>query len=166
VLAREHQLGALVVNRRRHDHDPGRALGYQRGDDELGIERVADMDRREEPAGKLGERDQALGDRMREAAGPGRGERQHLQPVRQQVGMAVGAAIFDVVMDRMIVAGEELERGEMRRRNRAAGIAENFADPEVRECPRRGRGKQSWIERIVHAGLRALRVMACILAHS
>jgi hypothetical protein len=113
VLAGEHKLAALVVDRGCHDHDAGRALGLERRDAKLGIERVADVDGFEESAGNLGECDQAIAGRVREAAGAGCRERQHLKTVGQHVPMTVPPAIFQVVMDRMVVA------------RRAAGMPKN-----------------------------------------
>src|SRR5947208_7125875 len=67
--------------------------------------------------------------------------------------MAMGAAVFDIIMDRVIVAGEELERGKMRRRHGAARIAKHFARAQVFESSGLGRREVLRIERIVHAGL-------------
>jgi hypothetical protein len=46
---------------------------------------------------------------MREGAGASGGEAQHLKAVRQRAGMAALAAIFDVVMDRVVVGRDGLE---------------------------------------------------------
>src|SRR5262249_53550043 len=109
-------------------------------------------DRLEKSAGGLGECDQAITDRVRKAAGARRRERQHLQAMRQHVAVTVRAAIFDVVMDRMVVAGEQLKRREMRRRHGAARIAKDFPDPQVFETAGLRRREPREIECIVHAG--------------
>src|SRR5947209_6074229 len=70
---------------------------------------------------------------MGEGAGPGRGKAQHLKAVRERTGMAALAAIFDVVMDRMIVARDRLEGGEIRVGDGTARDIEALADREVLE---------------------------------
>jgi hypothetical protein len=40
---------------------------------------------------------------MGKSPGPGGGEAQHLEAVRQRTGMSALAAIFNIVVDRMIV---------------------------------------------------------------
>jgi len=70
----------------------------------------------------LGERDQRVADGKRKIAGPRRGETQDLEAVRQQSRVAALAAIFDIVMDRVIVGRKGLEGGEMRLGHGRLGI--------------------------------------------
>ncbi len=55
----------------------------------------------------------------------------------QEVAVTAGLAIDAVVVDRMIVAGGELERGEERLGHGARRDVEPLADDEVIEVPRR-----------------------------
>ena len=59
---------------------------------------------------------------------PDRREGEHLKSVRQHPAQPVRAAELDVVVDRVIVAGNHLEGGEMRFRHGAARIAIDLAD--------------------------------------
>src|SRR5947209_8548422 len=68
---------------------------------------------------------------MRESAGAGGGEAQHLKPVRQRAGMAALAAIFDIVMDRVVIARNGLERGEIGVSDGSARNVEPLADREI-----------------------------------
>src|ERR1700704_6396206 len=72
---------------------------------------------------------------MGEGAGAGGGEAQHLKPVRERAGMAAFAAIFDIVMDRMVVGRNRLKRGEIGLGDRAAWNVEALADREILEKP-------------------------------
>jgi len=56
-----------------------------------------------------------------------------LKGVRQQTRVAALAAIFDVVVDRVIVAREGLEGGEMRVGYRPARNIEPLADCQILE---------------------------------
>src|SRR6516162_8387933 len=60
VFAGEHQLTALVVQGRGHDHEAGRALRPKLRDGELRIERIARVDRLEEFCRRFGEGDQRV----------------------------------------------------------------------------------------------------------
>ena len=51
--------------------------------------------------------------------------------------MALQPAILHVVVDRVVVAGHRLERGEVGLGDSAARQVEHLADPKVRKCPRR-----------------------------
>jgi hypothetical protein len=55
--------------------------------------------------------------------------------MRQRAGMAPLAAIFDIVMDRVIIGRDGLERGEIGLRDRAARNMEALADDEILEKP-------------------------------
>src|SRR5580704_13800136 len=72
---------------------------------------------------------------MGEIAGPGGSKAQHLKAVRQRAWMTALAAIFDVVVDRMIIARHGLERGEIGVRDGAARDVEGFARRQVLEIP-------------------------------
>src|SRR5439155_22813514 len=95
----------------------------------------AGIDRLQEFRRLLDEGDERLADHMRENAGAGGGEAQHLKPVRQRAGMAALAAIFDIVMDRVVVGRDGLERGEIGLRDGAARNVEALADDEILEKP-------------------------------
>ena len=83
----------------------------------------------------LDERDQRLADHMREGAGASGGEAQHLKAVRQRAGMAALAAIFDVVMDRVVVGRDGLEGGKISFGDGAARDVEALADRKILEKP-------------------------------
>jgi len=119
LLAGQHQLALLVVYRRGKGDDTGRALRRQIRNLEHRIERIAGIDRLQEFRRLLGKGDQRVADGERKIAGPRCGETQDLEAVRQHPWMAALAAIFDVVMDRMVVQADGLERGEIRIRQRA-----------------------------------------------
>src|SRR5580704_16300583 len=70
---------------------------------------------------------------MGKSPGPGGGEAQHLEAVRQRTGMSALAAIFDIVVDRMIVGGNGLECGEIRLGHGPARNIEALADREILE---------------------------------
>src|ERR1044071_5436253 len=72
---------------------------------------------------------------MRKGARPGGGEAEHLKPVRQRSRMAALAAIFDIVMDRVIVTGDGLKRREIGIGHRTARDVEALADCEILEIP-------------------------------
>src|SRR5438132_13769693 len=70
---------------------------------------------------------------MGKGPGPGSGEAQHLKAVRQRAGVTALAAIFHIVMDRMIVGRNGLERGKIGLGHRPARYVEPLADCEIRE---------------------------------
>src|SRR4051794_5202328 len=72
---------------------------------------------------------------MGKGAGTGRRETEYLKPVCQRAGMAALTAIFDIVVDRVVVGRDGLERGEIGIGDGAARDVENFADREVLEIP-------------------------------
>jgi len=72
---------------------------------------------------------------MGEGAGAGGGEAQHLKPVRERAGMAAFAAIFDIVMDWVVVGRNRLEGGEIGLGDGAAGNVEALADRQILEKP-------------------------------
>src|SRR6202034_1830668 len=90
---------------------------------------------------------------MRELAGTGRGEAQHLQPMGEQAFVAAGVAELDIVMDRVIVPRQQLEGCEMRLGDGAAGQWETLAHGEILEPARRRQTVPRRIERhITHHG--------------
>src|SRR2546423_15710541 len=72
---------------------------------------------------------------MREGAGASGGEAQHLKAVRQRAGMAALAAIFDVVMDRVVVGRDGLEGREISLGDGAARDIEAPPNPKILEKP-------------------------------
>src|ERR1044072_1225342 len=70
---------------------------------------------------------------MREGAGARGGEAQDLKAVRQRTGMTALAAIFDVVMDRMIIGRDGLKSREIGLGDRAARDVEALAHREILE---------------------------------
>src|SRR5260370_10605349 len=68
---------------------------------------------------------------MGEGAGARGGKAEHLKAVRQRAGMAALAAIFDIVMDRVIVGRHRLERREIGLGDGPARDVEALADCEV-----------------------------------
>ena len=135
LFAGQHEFALLVVHGHRDRDDPGCTLRGQRRDRQTRIERIAGIDRFQEFRRLLDKRDQRIADDMGEGAGAGRGKAQHLKPVRQRAGMAALAAIFDIVMDRVVVGRDGLKRREIGLGDGAARDVEMFADREVLEKP-------------------------------
>ena len=116
----EHEFALLVVHGRAHRDDAGGALLFQFDDLERRIERVALDYAGEKTRGLFEEGDEGIRDLVRKLPGACGREADDLKPVREQSGIATPAAIFDIVMDRMIVAGDELEGCEIRGIHRTA----------------------------------------------
>src|ERR1051325_2441072 len=72
---------------------------------------------------------------MREGAGARGGEAQHLKAMRQRTGMAALAAIFNVVMDRVVVGRDGLKGREISFGDRAARDVEALPHREILEKP-------------------------------
>ena len=87
---------------------------------------------------------------MREGPGSRRGEAQHLEAVRERSRMTALAAVFDVVMDRMVIAGHRLERGEVGVGDGAAGDVKTVADAEVIEELALGEAMPARVEFFAH----------------
>src|SRR5690348_8550708 len=87
---------------------------------------------------------------MREGAGAGGGERQHLKPVRQRAGMAAVAAVFDIVMDRVVVGRDGLEGREMRLGHRSRRDVEALADRQILEIAALGEAMLMPVEFLAH----------------
>ena len=117
---------------------------------ETGIERVADVDRRQEARGLLDEAHQRAFDQERELSGSGGRLDQHLIAVREQVGMAVATAVLAVVVDRVVVAGGRLEGQELRLRHGARGDVEGLAEREVLEIAGGREAVGGGVERLGH----------------
>ena len=88
---------------------------------------------------------------MREEAGAGGGEREDVEAVGQQVLVAEGGAVGPVVVDRVVVAGEKLEGGEVRIGQRARGTWETLADFELVEGAMRDERAGERVEGLGHA---------------
>ena len=91
-------------------HLAGVAVRGQSCDLQLRVERVTGVDLAKELAADAGEGDEDVADVLREQGRSGRGEGQHLQAVDDRRDMAVAAGVVDVVVDRMVVGGDCLER--------------------------------------------------------
>src|SRR5690348_13016956 len=72
---------------------------------------------------------------MREGAGARGGEAQDLKAMRQRTGMTALAAIFNVVMDRVVVGRDGLKGREIGVGDRAARDVEALAHGEILEKP-------------------------------
>src|SRR5215472_16193071 len=121
ALAQQDLLGAgkdklilLVVHGDRERDDAGRSLRRQRRDLQHRIKRVAGEYGFQKFRGLLGKGDQRVTDLMGEGAGAGGGEGEDLEAVGERSGVAALTAIFDIVMDRMIVGRDRLKCGKMR----------------------------------------------------
>ena len=119
----------------RDRHDPGAALRRQRSDFEARVKRVAGIDRLQEFRRLLDKGDQRRADDMGKSARSGGGEAQHLKAVRQGARMAALAAVFDIVMDRVVVGRDGLEGREIGLGDGAARNVEPLADRQVLEIP-------------------------------
>jgi len=91
-------------------HLAGVAVRGQSCDLQLRVERVTGVDLAKELAADAGEGDEDVADVLREQGRSGRGEGQHLQAVDDRRDMAVAAGVVDVVVDRMVVGRDCLER--------------------------------------------------------
>ena len=103
---------------------------------QLRVERVAGVDLGEEFARDAGEGDEDVADVLREQGRSGRRECQHLQTVNDRRGVAMAAGVFDVVVDRMVVGGDCLERRGVGVGKGPAGRPEDVPDLEILERPR------------------------------
>src|SRR6516162_1809367 len=104
LLAGEHELAALVVHCGREGDNASRTLRGELCDLDHRVRRVSRVDRLQESRRLLGEGDQRVADGEREIAAPRGGETEDLEAMRQQTRVTALAAIFNVVMDRVIVA--------------------------------------------------------------
>src|SRR6266446_1868998 len=133
MYAVAHQLALLVVDGERHGHYAGGAAGLQLAHYQHRIERVPGIDGLQEARRLFEEAYQRFADEMGKDAGAGRALDRHLQAMRQQVTMALGAAILTVIVDRVVVAAGELKSGEQRLGLRARVDVEALADYQVLE---------------------------------
>src|SRR5271166_1774309 len=90
---------------------------------------------------------------MREGAGPGRGKAENLQTMRERRRQPARAAIFDVVMDRVIIGGKGLKRRKMGLGHGAARDRKALADPQILE--------PTLVSHSVTAGIKSLGHRAC-----
>jgi hypothetical protein len=165
VLARQHELPALVVDGDRRDHDAVVTLGLQAGDCQRRVQGVPGVHQGQEGARLLKEADEHLADEVREQSRSGCGECQHLQAVDNRRDMSVRARPLGVVVHRVIVHRDRLEGRGMGVGQGAAGGPEDLADAQVLE--RSGRDDQ---ERVgIEVGTdshRALSALEMILDNS
>src|SRR5258708_34908694 len=87
---------------------------------------------------------------MGKGAGAGRGEAQYLEAMRQRPGVAALAAIFDIVMDRMIVGRDRLEGGKIRLGDGPARDVKALADRQILEIPALRKAVLSPVEFLGH----------------
>jgi hypothetical protein len=113
------------------NHDTRGAACRQLGHLQRGIDRVVGIDGFQEPARLFEKADEGILDQKRKQARARRGVDQRLEAMRQQVRHAAGAAIFDIVVDRMSVAACGLEGREDRRCLRAARQDKTLAEHEI-----------------------------------
>ena len=151
MLAVEHQLAVLVVDRCPGRHLAGVAVRGQIDDLQLRVERVAGVDLGEEFAGGAGEGDEDVADVLREQGRAGCRECQYLQAVNDRRGVALAVGVFDVLVDQMVVGGDRLERRGVGVGQRPAGRPEDVPDLEVLERSRFDDREGSRIE-LVRAG--------------
>ena len=135
MLTLHHQLTGLVVDGGPHHDDTGRAPGPELGDGEHRVQRVPDVDGLEEARGLLEEGDERVADHVREEPGAGGGLRGDEEPVGEEVAVAMRPTVDAVVVDRVVVAGGELEGREESLGHGARGDVEALADAEVVEVP-------------------------------
>lgn len=133
VAAVQHEFGALVVDGGAQADDAGGAAGGELVHFEGGIDGVAGEDGGEEAGGLFEEGFQRVLDHVGEEPGAGGGLDGDLVAVGEHVREAVGAAVLDVVVDGVVVAGGGLEGEEDRRGHGAAGDDEAFAEGEILE---------------------------------
>ena len=111
---------------------------------------LADDGRHRQTEKLLDKGDQRVADDMGEGAGAGGRKAQHLKPVCQGAGMAALAAVFDIVVDRVIVGGDRLERREIGLGDGPARDVEVLADREVLEIPALGKAVGAPVEILDH----------------
>lgn len=133
VVAVEDEVAVLVVDGGAEGDDAGGGLAFEFGDGEFGVEGVAGVDGFEEAAGLFDEAYEAVTEDVGKEPGAGGGEGEDLESVGEEAGVAVGVAVGAVVMDGVVVAGEELECGEVGVGDGAGGDGEFVAYMEVVE---------------------------------
>ena len=97
---------------------------------------------------------QRIADYMREGAGPGRGKAENLQTMRERRRQPARAAIFDVVMDRVIIGGKGLKRRKMGLGHGAARDRKALADPQILEPTLVSHSVTAGIKSLGHRGSR------------
>src|ERR1700736_5789769 len=152
MLAGQDELALLIVDGRAHDDHAGGTLADQFDDLEHRIEGIAGHYRPEKFGRWLDDPDERIRYLVRKPTRAGRREAQHLQAVRQRAGKAARPAEFDVVMDRMVVAGHGLKRREVRVRHRAARARVTLRGGQGLEPTLRRNRVPRRIESLVDAG--------------
>lgn len=127
MAAVQDEFAALVVDGGAQADDAGGSVGGEFVDFEGGVDGVAGVDRGEEAGGLFEEGLEGVFDHVGEEAGAGGGLDGDLVAVGEEVGVAVAAAVFDVVVDGVVVAGGGLEGEEDGLGHGAAGEGEAFA---------------------------------------
>src|SRR6516164_2218311 len=150
LFARKNEFAPLVVHARRERDDTGGTLRHQCRNLEHWVKCVTGKDRLQKFRRLLDKRDQRVADGEREAAGARRGDAQNLEAVRQRARVAAPAAVFDIALDRMIIAREHLEGGEMSLGHRAARDVETFADDQILEIAAHRKTVLSAVKALCH----------------
>ena len=133
MAAVEDEFAALVVDGAAQADDSGGAVGGELIHFQGGVERVSGEDGGEEAGGLFEEGFQGFLDHVGEEAGAGGGLDGDLVAVGEEIGEAVAAAEFTVVVDGVVVAGGGLEGEEDRLGHGATGEGEAFAYGEILE---------------------------------
>ena len=92
------------------------------------------MDLGEEPARDAAEGDEDVANLLREQGRSGRSECQCLQAVNDRCAVPMTAGVLDVVMDRMVVGRDCLERRRLDVGKGPAWRPEGVSGPDILEC--------------------------------
>src|ERR1051325_3203309 len=133
VHAVENELVPLVMYGGAHCDDTCCFLALERGGLESRIERISHKNGFEKPRVHFNEADQLVADHVRKESRAGRGECQNLKPVCERRRMAERPAVFDIVVDRMIVQTHGLEGGEVRLADRSRWRSKHLANAKFIE---------------------------------
>ena len=133
MAAIEDEFAALVVDGAAQADDASGAAGGELIHFQGGVERVSGEDGGEEARGLFEEGLEGFFDHVGEEAGAGGGLDGDLVAVGEEIGEAVAAAEFTVVVDGVVVAGGGLEGEEDRLGHGAAGEGEAYANGEILE---------------------------------
>ena len=133
MAAIEDEFAALVVDGAAQADDAGGAAGGELIHFQGGVEGVSGEDGGEEAGGLFEEGLEGFFYHVGEEAGAGGGLDGDLVAVGEEIGEAVAAAEFTVVVDGVVVAGGGLEGEEDRLCHGAAGEGEAFAYGEILE---------------------------------
>src|SRR5207244_2911264 len=133
VLALEHRLVPLVLQRHAQREEARRALALEPDDLVLRVHGIADERRRAEAGGVLHECDDGVFDDRRERRGADGRQRREQEAVSEAPAEARPLAVLVVVVDRMGVAGHAGEEEEVRIGQGLGRALEPVADLEVLE---------------------------------